>query len=295
MISVVIPSYNSRHTIYLCITSLLQQTCSVPYEIIVVDSSIDGTDLYIQKAFPNVNLIHLDYHAFAAEARNIGIQKSKNSLIAFLDSDCIASKKWLNQIVVTFKDNNNLMACGGSIIPYNDRSLVSLSEYFLSFAEFSPLSPARRIRTMPHCNVVYRKSVFKQCGKIDNLPAGEDTYFNNKLGSHNIILWFNPLQKVQHIHREGFIDFVKHQYFLGKGFAENRHKVNLPGSKAARLKLYPILSVYKCLLMVLRMAKWHKQYLHKLPLLFPIITAGLGALTAGNYVFHVKKSGPGCR
>ena len=57
-VSVVIPSYNSRGTIRACLESVLGQETELTYEVLVADSSDDGTDEIIRADFPGVRLIH---------------------------------------------------------------------------------------------------------------------------------------------------------------------------------------------------------------------------------------------
>lgn len=88
-ISVVIPLFNKKQTILNTIHSVLSQSFS-PLEILVVnDGSTDGSDILVQKLnHPKVRLIQQDNHGVSM-ARNVGIEQSKSSWIAFLDADDI--------------------------------------------------------------------------------------------------------------------------------------------------------------------------------------------------------------
>ena len=90
MVSVVIASFNSIRTIKQCIASLINQRCEEEYEIIVVDSSSDGTDEVI-KQYPTVKLIRSEARIYAGEARNIGVQNSRFETIAFIDKGRVNS------------------------------------------------------------------------------------------------------------------------------------------------------------------------------------------------------------
>ena len=58
MISVIIPSYNSENTIKLCLDSLLSQSTTEEFEIILVDSSVDSTPKIVKSNYGNVQFIH---------------------------------------------------------------------------------------------------------------------------------------------------------------------------------------------------------------------------------------------
>ena len=90
-ISVIIPTYNCARYLPDAIESVLQQSKqSLVKEIIIVDdgSNDDSTNVlkeYSEK-IPRIRT-YLTEHAGASQARNIGIQRSKSPLIAFLDAD----------------------------------------------------------------------------------------------------------------------------------------------------------------------------------------------------------------
>ena len=97
-ISIVIPSYNSERTISNCLNSILDQSYKKPYEIIVIDSSDDGTDNLIRSRFPFVKLVHLSEKTLPGPARNLGAHESQSEYIAFIDTDCIADYQWIENI-----------------------------------------------------------------------------------------------------------------------------------------------------------------------------------------------------
>ena len=55
-VSVVIPSYNSSRYIRKCLSSLRDQDCDIDFEVILVDSSNDGTGEIVEKEFPEARL-----------------------------------------------------------------------------------------------------------------------------------------------------------------------------------------------------------------------------------------------
>ena len=90
MISVIIPSYNSKGTITRAIESVYSQTYK-DYEIIVVDdASNDGTwDLLKEKygSEANVTLKRLETNSGAGIARKVALSIAKGRYYAFLDAD----------------------------------------------------------------------------------------------------------------------------------------------------------------------------------------------------------------
>jgi len=108
MISVIIPTYNSKKYIGEAINSVLCQTCT-DYEIIVIDDgSTDNTKEIIENNFPQVRYYYLP-HRGASRARNYGIQRARGEYIAFLDADDLWLAEKLQKQIGVFNADQELM------------------------------------------------------------------------------------------------------------------------------------------------------------------------------------------
>ena len=114
-ISIIIPSYNSKKTIMQCLNSVLNQSYKGIDQVIVVDSSDDGTDEVIKDFFPSVKLIHLREKTLPGAARNIGAGATNSEYIAFTDTDCIVDYYWIENILHRM-ENGGHDAVGGVIL-----------------------------------------------------------------------------------------------------------------------------------------------------------------------------------
>ena len=97
MISVVIPMYNSKDTIFDSIDSIINQSrYDLIREIIVVDDgSTDGSSQFVSEHYAENKKIKVirKKNGGVSSARNAGIQSALSEWIAFLDSDDI----WLEE------------------------------------------------------------------------------------------------------------------------------------------------------------------------------------------------------
>ena len=85
-ISVVIPSYNRRHTLERALDSVYAQKSRVNEVILVDDGSSDGSAGMVMQAYPQVKIIRQPNLGVSA-ARNRGIDAASCDWIALLDSD----------------------------------------------------------------------------------------------------------------------------------------------------------------------------------------------------------------
>jgi glycosyltransferase involved in cell wall biosynthesis len=87
-ISVVLATYDRRHSLPRAIASVLAQDC-VRFELIVVDdASRDGTADYLATLCdPRIRTITAERNSGPSAARNLGLSAARADIVAFLDSD----------------------------------------------------------------------------------------------------------------------------------------------------------------------------------------------------------------
>jgi len=283
--SVIIPSYNSETTIIPCLQAVTQQRFDEPYEVIVVDSSIDATPEIVRQQFPQVTLIHLPQQTDAGTARNIGIQHSQGELICLIDSDCIAAPDWLRNIVDAHKDN--YAAVGGSILNGNPDSLIGWVGYLAEFREFFPFHPKQIMSHIASCNMSYKRWVFDRYGGfLHNYYPQEDLVFNLHLDKNNDTILFDPVVKVAHINKTSIRYFCIHQYRIGQITSQVlRHFPVLRGHVIARSRILTILAApflpWVKFWNTFRVAMLSREYMRYFLYVSPLLFIGLLVWGAG--------------
>ncbi len=104
VVSVVIPSYNSRTYLKRALTSLEAQRCKeLELEIIVVDDgSDDGTQDYLKSFFPQVQCLRQP-NAGTSLARNRGMDAATGDYLVFLDADDLLCRDCLRSGVESLR------------------------------------------------------------------------------------------------------------------------------------------------------------------------------------------------
>lgn len=109
-ISVILPTYNRKHTLLRSIDSILKQTYK-PLEIIIIDDgSSDGSSELIESDYPSIRLIKQS-NLGVSSARNKGIKYSKGQWIALLDSDDEWLPDKLEKQVQSLKEYSDYLFC----------------------------------------------------------------------------------------------------------------------------------------------------------------------------------------
>lgn len=97
-VSVIIPVYNSAHTIKRCLTSVVEQTYKNKEIIIIDDGSTDTYKDNIRDYLPLIRIIEQE-NAGAGMARNRGIQEATGEYITFLDADDAWENVYLEKMI----------------------------------------------------------------------------------------------------------------------------------------------------------------------------------------------------
>ncbi len=95
LVSVVIPVYNGQRYLAEAIESVLAQIC-LRIEIIVIDDGSTDRTADVAGSFSETVRYHRQSNSGSAAARNMGVQESRGSFLAFLDADDLWAKEKLS-------------------------------------------------------------------------------------------------------------------------------------------------------------------------------------------------------
>ena len=287
--SVIIPSYNAAGTIARCLGAVLPQARDCAAEVLLVDSSDDGTRYTVQELFPEVRLVTLPRKTASAVSRNLGVNHARTDILVFLDSDCIPQDGWLRKILDS--DLDELAALGGSIGVYDRRNILGLQLYFLEFSECLPNSPRRFVDRLPSCNLAcQRKALVKVGGFPDEYETSHDmvlTWRLSRLGR----IHFEPSARVDHINKRGF--GLVHSYAYRLGYWSRRIWAEHPFSRAHLLRqriFLPFLPFVRAILLHHRLWRADKSLWCLWLMTFPLYLSVVTAWTFG-FVMGINKKG----
>lgn len=109
-VSVIIPTYNRSNVVMETIDSVLMQTLSDLEIIIIDDGSTDDTQTVIEGVKDNRVRYYCKENGGAGSARNLGLSKAQGKYVAFLDSDDIWPKNYLEVMTEHLEGNCDFAA-----------------------------------------------------------------------------------------------------------------------------------------------------------------------------------------
>ena len=132
LVSVIMPAYNSAAYIHRAITSVQNQTMP-DWELLVIDdASTDETAWLVHilaKEDPRIKLHTNVVNKGTADSRNLGMELSRGSFIAFLDSDDIwHPQKLEQQIAFALQKHADLVCCAYDYINVNGKRSPGFSQ-----------------------------------------------------------------------------------------------------------------------------------------------------------------------
>lgn len=114
VISVIVPVYNVQSFLQDCIDSLMNQSFS-NYEVIFVNDASTDDSLKILRAnetlYHNMKVIDSPVNMRQGGARNLGIKQALGQWIAFVDSDDMVSRDFLNNMYDAILDDTDVVFC----------------------------------------------------------------------------------------------------------------------------------------------------------------------------------------
>ncbi len=231
-VSIVIPVKDRAEDLRNCLVSLA--TLDYPQdklEVIVVD---DGSSDATPDVAVRLGAVLVESGAVGggpAVARNKGAAVATGEILAFIDSDCTASKEWLLELLPAFTEAK-VAAVGGWVDGMHHESALDRYE-----AVMSSLNLGRREMSggaggdtfyLPSCNLLVRREAFAAAGGFRaELQVGEDVDLTWRLRDGGWKIVYLPAGTVCHAHRSRLWPFMKRRFDYGtsEGLLQQLHPV----------------------------------------------------------------------
>jgi polysaccharide pyruvyl transferase WcaK-like protein/glycosyltransferase involved in cell wall biosynthesis len=270
-VSVVIPSYNARATLGRCLEALESQDFDGPFEVVVVDSSSDGTADAVVERFPWVRVHRSPVRRYPGDARNLGIAEARGAILAFTDSDCVVDPHWVREIVLAHRGDQP--AIGGTVDNGNPESYVGWAGYFCEFSQWMPGTPRQPKTEIPTCCLSMKRWLFDRYGPFLEGTYCSDTAFHWKIGRDGHRPLFVPSIRTFHLNIVDPLRFLRKQVMHGRSFATVRvAERRLPTWRVMALALLsallPPLLFLRTSRRVIATRRYARQFLRSAPFTF---------------------------
>jgi mycofactocin system glycosyltransferase len=203
----------------------LMQTLS-GMRVVVVD---DGSSQPIEVSdFPGHRCdIRVLRHATSkgpAAARNTGLAACETDFVAFLDSDVVPRRGWLEALLGHFCDPAVALVAPRIVGLHEPQNLVARYEALRSSLDLgqreAPVVPYGTVSYVPSAAIICRRQALDQVGGFDeSLRSGEDVDLCWRFIEAEARLRYEPIALVGHDHRTHLRDWFARKAFYGSSAA----------------------------------------------------------------------------
>ena len=207
-VSLVIPGRNCASTIRLCLQAVVPMLDSGRLrEIIFVDDGSTDATASIVGEFPVTRIAGSGRGPGAA--RNVGWRAARNSLVWFVDSDCVAEPDALDKLLPVMADPI-VGGASGSYGIMNPHSLLAclIHEEIIERHRAMP----SRVNFLATFNVLYRRDALEEVGGFDErYLKAQDAELSFRVMDAGYELRFVFDSRVKHFHEERWLGYLRTQ------------------------------------------------------------------------------------
>ncbi|QVL52800.1 MAG: glycosyltransferase [Cyanobium sp. M30B3] len=220
--SVVVMTFNRPDGLRRCLASLAAQSLdSQSFEVVVVDVSSPPMDQVLAPFRQRLQLSHQPApNRGVAANRNLGAERARGEVLAFLDDDCIASPTWLAELVTVVQRDPNVLVGAPTVHPAPETASAAAGQVITELVDgfFNP--PGEEPGFLPGLNFALNRKRFLELGGCDprfGFLAAEDRDFIDRWQRAGGRLELNQGTQVRHEHRASLRGFVRQYFNYGRG------------------------------------------------------------------------------
>jgi mycofactocin system glycosyltransferase len=194
--------------------------------VIVVD---DGSSPAIRRedfagAHCEVEVLRHHHSKGPAAARNAGLAVCTTDFVAFLDSDVVPGRGWLEELLGHFCDPTVALVAPRIVGLAHSDNVLARYEAVRSSLDLgrreAPVIPHTTVSYVPSAAVICRTSTLREQGGFDEtLHSGEDVDLCWRLVEAGARLRYEPIALVAHDHRITLRDWFARKAFYGRSAA----------------------------------------------------------------------------
>lgn len=194
--------------------------------VIIVD---DGSAIPIQVS--DFSGLHCDVHVIRHDrsqgpsaARNSGLEKCESDYVAFLDSDVVPRRGWLEALLGHFCDPAVALVAPRIVGLREPEGLIARYEAVRSSLDLgrreAPVVPYGTVSYVPSAAIICRRSVLTDVGGFDeSMNSGEDVDLCWRFIEAGARLRYEPIALVAHDHRTQLREWFARKAFYGSSAA----------------------------------------------------------------------------
>ena len=234
--SFIVPCYQSGGTIGKTLSSILAQDTPLRFEVLVVESSNDGTAESLRQQFPQITVLALSFRTYPGRARNLGSERAQGRYLAFVDADVLVAPEWLERLRSRLSSGPKIRMVSAAVANGNPTA-ASRMLHWIEFSHYLPGLPSGFRAALSSSNLLVHRCEFASAGGFDEgMAMAEDLLLSKELSGR---LYFEGSTAVRHYFRLDWVGVRAHLQALGywSGYYRRQHQ-----GSSSWLRHLPLLS-----------------------------------------------------
>ena len=220
-LSIVIGSIDPGPVILDCLAALEKQA-GPEVEVLVVDSSSDGTAERVRARFPWARLIEAPAVPSLPKLRGLGMAAARAPVVGVLDGWCLVGDGWIAEAIRVHRERPELVVGGGvELAPSERRSFVAWATYLFDYWEFVPPFVNGRVGVLPGNNIVYKRTALASDDTLRTVGFWK-AFTNAHLKESHHGFWSSSGLAVRIRRRLSLGRFLRSRYHHGRSYAAMR-------------------------------------------------------------------------
>lgn len=237
LVSVIIPIKNPDEDVFSeCLKSIQSQSYS-NLELIIVDASINKP-LIINECGNKLIYIRQKRNNLGG-GRQDALEIANGRFILNIDSDCIADKNWVREMINSFNESNSEVIVIGRSLSFNENSVTKeIQDEYDNWIN----SVTCRLNGKTYCitvdgkNFGFIKDFGYKIGFDQDLVASEDMDFAARARRNGLKIIYNENAVIYHKHRQNIKSLIRQKIWHGTGYGQNMVKNDIDFEMHMQLK-----------------------------------------------------------
>jgi GT2 family glycosyltransferase len=201
LVTVIIVNWNGKNIVFRCLDSLRRQSFKRFSAILVDNGSTDGSVEVVQRHYPEVDIIKLNYNTGFCIANNKVLLDIKTKYVALVNNDAILADNWLYQMVQGLETDPESDFATGKLLFLDNSSTIDRAGDGYSWAGAGVLrgrgchckmfNRSEKIFGACAAAALYRKKMIDRIGGFDEdfflIQEDVDLSFRAQLSGHQCI------------------------------------------------------------------------------------------------------------
>ncbi len=211
-VSVIIPNWNGKHLLKKCLDSLKLQTFK-DFEVLIIDNgSKDGSQKFIKKKYPKVNLIELKNNIGFSGAINLGVKICTGNYMFLLNNDTKVDKNCIKNLVTSVKKKKAGLIAAKILQMDHPKLIDSAGDYIDAVGHANNIGFGDYANNYNNSGFVFlvcgggcliKREVFETIGFLDHdyFAYMEDVDFSLRAQFAGFKIFYEPSAIIYHKHK----------------------------------------------------------------------------------------------